>query len=300
MNAKICIFVLIFVYLIMQNFLSIYVLNISLDFKLRKLSTKHYKRFQKKIRLKFNNLPKQEWNKNINYSMSPTPINKTKTISASLPVKPIDGFIVKRDAKSLQRHLIGNTHQQQQPRIYGKSYHYQHMKNFTKMIGLHDKLKERFSQNLNSSFPFKYIIKNENLCRRDIYLLNLLLSAPGDFQIRSDIRSMWGSPRWKRITRFQVVHLLGKSEDEKTNEKILSENEQFGDIVQIDFQDSYDNLTLKVLSGLHWTEKFCQNVEWVMKSDVDVIINVFRLVRYSVINPPPWPRHASCGVHRCS
>ncbi|RXG55257.1 Beta-1,3-galactosyltransferase 5 [Armadillidium vulgare] len=91
---------------------------------------------------------------------------------------------------------------------------------------------------------------------------------------------MWGAAEWRRVTRYRLVMFLGQSLNESVNQRILIENELYGDIIQLDFIDSYENLTLKVLSGFHWISNFCSNAEWVLKSDSDVIVNIFSITKF--------------------
>uniref|UniRef100_A0A8D2IPM5 Hexosyltransferase n=1 Tax=Varanus komodoensis TaxID=61221 RepID=A0A8D2IPM5_VARKO len=60
----------------------------------------------------------------------------------------------------------------------------------------------------------------------------------------------------------------------KKDESIL-----YGDIIQQDFVDSYDNLTLKTIMAFRWLTEFCSNARYVMETDADVFINVGNLVK---------------------
>ncbi|XP_010193189.1 PREDICTED: beta-1,3-galactosyltransferase 2-like, partial [Mesitornis unicolor] len=64
------------------------------------------------------------------------------------------------------------------------------------------------------------------------------------------------------------------------------ENSLHGDLIQQDFMDTYNNLTLKTLMGMEWVSKHCPNASYVVKADSDVFLNLNYLVaqRLSVIN----------------
>ena len=47
-----------------------------------------------------------------------------------------------------------------------------------------------------------------------------------------------------------------------------------------DMVDSYKNLTLKVVHGLAWADKFCRRFDFLVKVDSDVFFNPFPLVDY--------------------
>lgn len=59
--------------------------------------------------------------------------------------------------------------------------------------------------------------------------------------------------------RFQikVVFLIGKTENNETQEKIIGEYQTYNDLIQEDFIDSYNNLTLKSVMMLKWVVKNC-------------------------------------------
>uniref|UniRef100_A0A8C0C1M3 Hexosyltransferase n=1 Tax=Buteo japonicus TaxID=224669 RepID=A0A8C0C1M3_9AVES len=57
------------------------------------------------------------------------------------------------------------------------------------------------------------------------------------------------------------------------------------DILQQDFLDTYNNLTLKTLMGMEWVSKHCPNASYVVKADRDVFLNLGYLVRQFLIPP---------------
>ncbi|NXJ86951.1 B3GT2 galactosyltransferase, partial [Trogon melanurus] len=58
------------------------------------------------------------------------------------------------------------------------------------------------------------------------------------------------------------------------------------DILQQDFADTYNNLTLKTLMGLEWVSKHCPGAAYVVKADRDVFLNLRYLVRRFLAVPP--------------
>ena len=64
-------------------------------------------------------------------------------------------------------------------------------------------------------------------------------------------------------------------------ESIARENDKHHDIVQGDFLDTYRNLSYKNIMGKLWVTEFCQQVFWLMRSDL-----VLR--RYCVYRPSLW------------
>ncbi|NXI81391.1 B3GT5 galactosyltransferase, partial [Rhipidura dahli] len=67
---------------------------------------------------------------------------------------------------------------------------------------------------------------------------------------------------------------------------VLQEEDRLhGDLLQQDFLDTYNNLTLKTLMGLEWVSRFCPNATYVMKADHDVFLNLEFLAR-RLLQPP--------------
>ncbi|XP_014362624.2 uncharacterized protein LOC106714171 isoform X1 [Papilio machaon] len=81
---------------------------------------------------------------------------------------------------------------------------------------------------------------------------------------------------------FKLVFLLGlPPNDNNTDvqEKIETEVETYGDIIQEGFIDSYNNLTLKSIMMLKWVTNNCnESVRYILKTDDDMYINVPNLV----------------------
>lgn len=85
-----------------------------------------------------------------------------------------------------------------------------------------------------------------------------------------------------RVSSTQVIFLVGKSQSNATTQQqLLEESNAFGDVIQEDFIDTYNNLTLKSLMLLKWIVSFNQDadrVKYVMKCDDDTFLNIPNLV----------------------
>jgi len=131
--------------------------------------------------------------------------------------------------------------------------------------------------------PFRYVINPTSVCSGDIFLLVYVHSAPGHFKQRMAIRETWGSARNFPDSVIKVIFLCGivpTDEGGLIQEALLLEADTYGDIVQEDFIDSYRNLTYKGILGLKWVSSYCRHAEFLLKSDDDIFINIFRLVAH--------------------
>jgi len=131
--------------------------------------------------------------------------------------------------------------------------------------------------------PFNYVINPTSACFGDIFLIIYVHSAPGHFKQRMAIRETWGNVGNFPDIVVKVVFLLGiipTDEGRSVQEALLMEADNYGDIVQEDFVDSYRNLTYKGIMGLKWISTYCRNAQFVLKSDDDIFINIFSLVTH--------------------
>ena len=105
--------------------------------------------------------------------------------------------------------------------------------------------------------PQTYIITNENVCSsvHDLFIIVIVHSAILNFERRKFIRNTWGNANRRGMpdkNKFRIVFLLGKPDKNQHQLTINLENEQYSDIVQGTFLDTYKNLTYKALLGLRW------------------------------------------------
>ncbi|XP_012546334.2 uncharacterized protein LOC101737726 [Bombyx mori] len=81
---------------------------------------------------------------------------------------------------------------------------------------------------------------------------------------------------------FKLAFILGlpvNDSNSAVQRKIDEEIDKYGDIIQEDFIDSYNNLTLKSIMMLKWINNKCKDkVRYILKTDDDMYINVVNLV----------------------
>ncbi|XP_055333842.1 uncharacterized protein LOC129585249 [Paramacrobiotus metropolitanus] len=136
---------------------------------------------------------------------------------------------------------------------------------------------------------FQHIISEPALCvrlrRKPPYLLIFTHSSPANFRLRQKIRETWYSRESR--TRNNIVNLffLGISStnlSSQTQRQIAAESAKFHDIIQLDFIDSYRNLTFKHTAALKYLTENCQNItyKFVLKTDDDMVLDVDSIVFY--------------------
>ncbi|XP_066940158.1 beta-1,3-galactosyltransferase 2-like [Macrobrachium rosenbergii] len=149
----------------------------------------------------------------------------------------------------------------------------------------------------SESFPYRYLINEEKACNEMTEIINIVPIAPSSVSSRKMIRELWASPKHQNISLMTTLFLVGLPPSGQLQEIINKESMDFHDIIQVEFVDSYLNLTLKTLSILHWTENFCPNASWILKSDEDVFVNSFALKDYlhHISNGRSLEMHSSVG-----
>ncbi|XP_045206214.2 beta-1,3-galactosyltransferase 1-like [Mercenaria mercenaria] len=129
----------------------------------------------------------------------------------------------------------------------------------------------------------KYLIESKSICSETPELMVLVPSVPTNENVRSAIRKTYGliahyTPsdllNYGMEHPVKIAFLLGRSPNHSVEIDVINEQERYKDIVQVDFVDSYYNLTLKILYGFKWVSTFCKGVKYVLKSDEDVFVNV--------------------------
>ncbi|KAF7994003.1 hypothetical protein HCN44_011272 [Aphidius gifuensis] len=124
------------------------------------------------------------------------------------------------------------------------------------------------------------ILSPDELCASSPYLVIIICSAIGNHNSRNAIRNTWGSDEYlnKFNLTVKIAFLLGQNDNDTLNNAVVDENDEYGDIIQATFHDTYNNLTLKSVMMLKWVTKYCSHATYLMKTDDDMYINVDNLL----------------------
>ncbi|KAK3607174.1 hypothetical protein CHS0354_007089 [Potamilus streckersoni] len=104
-------------------------------------------------------------------------------------------------------------------------------------------------------------------------------SAVLKFDRRKSLRETWANPRLLQNHPAWIVFLVGKTKSSTSQKALEIESETFSDVVQGDFIDDYHNLTHKGIHGYRWIVKYCEKVQFILKIDDDVFVNIFLVIR---------------------
>ncbi|XP_033753148.1 beta-1,3-galactosyltransferase 5-like [Pecten maximus] len=109
-------------------------------------------------------------------------------------------------------------------------------------------------------------------------LIFLVMSPANDKKSRNAIRDTWGGIPDQKTGNYRVVFVVGriKSTD------LLHEASEQRDILQLNVPDTQKAITERVAHSLRWLTLRCQSIKYVMKTNIEVFINVpyiFRILK---------------------
>lgn len=124
-------------------------------------------------------------------------------------------------------------------------------------------------------------ISNPDFCSdfgSSLKVLILVTSAPNHSEARNGIRQTWG--HYNQREDVAIAFFVGGISDPALQNEIYTESKLYGDLIQSHFKDSYNNLTLKTISMLEWVDIYCHKVNFILKTDDDMFINVPKLLDF--------------------
>lgn len=120
----------------------------------------------------------------------------------------------------------------------------------------------------------------------------IVKSALKHFDRRAAIRQSWGFEKRFSDVVMRTVFVLGVSSDnnKELQKHIDVESDQYHDIVQGSFEDTYFNNTIKTMMGLKWATNFCSTSKFYFFVDDDYYLSVKNMLRF-LQNPTRYPMY---------
>lgn len=131
---------------------------------------------------------------------------------------------------------------------------------------------ERHSDSRSSQF----ILDKPNVCDGSPLVVIIVCSASEHLAMRDVIRQTWASQRDPDV---RTLFLLGRNGNDSVDSSVSSEDEKHGDVIRMDFVDSYANLSLKSTLMLGWMLSHCSTVKFLVKTDDDTFLNAPLLLK---------------------
>ncbi|KAL1005741.1 hypothetical protein UPYG_G00063390 [Umbra pygmaea] len=141
---------------------------------------------------------------------------------------------------------------------------------------------------------YKFVIDEPEKCQtgnQAPFLVLMVPVAPVNRLARDTIRRTWGNETLVQGKKVQTLFLLGLPGEpgaSELQEKLSKESRAHHDVLQSDFMDTYNNLTIKTMLILEWLASRCSKTSYVMKIDSDMFLNVQNLV--SMLLKPDTPK----------
>ncbi|XP_040194921.1 beta-1,3-galactosyltransferase 5-like [Rana temporaria] len=136
---------------------------------------------------------------------------------------------------------------------------------------------KRFSIKTDYKRKHFMTVPESNCNQNPPFLVLLVTTTYGQIEARMAIRKTWGKEQLIQGKRVVTFFLLGTSPSKL--DSLSEELNTYKDIIQKDFVDTYYNLTIKTLMGLDWIVNHCPQTHYVMKTDTDMFVNTYYLVK---------------------
>ncbi|XP_023125219.2 beta-1,3-galactosyltransferase 1 [Amphiprion ocellaris] len=131
---------------------------------------------------------------------------------------------------------------------------------------------------LLSPDSYHYLLNQPAVCRdRSPFLVFLVPVGPQEAGAREAVRRTWGGSARDTVTLF-FTGLPEGDPGSAVQEELEEESRQQADIIQMNFVDSYHNLTIKTVLMMRWLATHCPAASYAMKVDADIFVNVFQLL----------------------
>ena len=115
---------------------------------------------------------------------------------------------------------------------------------------------------------------DRELCSSEdkLRLLVVIYSSPIHYERRKVIRRTWGRA-FTAYPGVRFIFLIGQS-PKGLEQDIIKESQEHNDIVQEDFVDTFQNLTVKATFMFKWiTSNDCLTAKFLFKADDDTFVN---------------------------
>ena len=125
----------------------------------------------------------------------------------------------------------------------------------------------------------KAILSNNALCdKTSVDILIYFHSKWDNFKRRSVLRETWASTKTFTDINIRTLFILGKPPSKKDQLRINSEAALYSDILQGNFTDNFNNITLKSVHAVQWINDNCLQAKYILKADDDMFVNIFTTV----------------------
>ncbi|KAH9499880.1 hypothetical protein Btru_076829 [Bulinus truncatus] len=122
----------------------------------------------------------------------------------------------------------------------------------------------------------KVILGSQHGCQEaDSYdAIMAVHTAPSNEAKRQAFRWLYTDSQKTYPYTLKVIFFIGLVKNAKLHSQLVNESQQFGDLVQGNFVDSYKNLTYKTIFVYKWVSDHCRGLKLMLRTDDDVYLDV--------------------------
>uniref|UniRef100_A0A1I7Y4J6 Hexosyltransferase n=1 Tax=Steinernema glaseri TaxID=37863 RepID=A0A1I7Y4J6_9BILA len=125
---------------------------------------------------------------------------------------------------------------------------------------------------------FSFLQSPNPLCTGDPLNLVVVHSAVMNRDRRNFMRATYFSKEIQQRYGLSPLFVLGKSRVPESNDLVRKEADSFGDILQIDVEETYHNITHKTRAWISYLNQQCgSQVKYILKMDDDVMMDIHGL-----------------------
>nr|XP_032518374.1 beta-1,3-galactosyltransferase brn-like [Danaus plexippus plexippus] len=147
-------------------------------------------------------------------------------------------------------------------------------------------------------YPYRFL-SNSGKCTliEKIDLFIIVKSAMNNFERRDAIRQTYGMETFNQGIVMSTMFFVGVDEPKSATQRRLEhEMADFKDIIQVDFQDTYDNNTIKTMMSFRWLYEHCPIADFYFFTDDDMYVSVKNLLEYLKEQTKTKERDPSSGT----
>ena len=135
---------------------------------------------------------------------------------------------------------------------------------------------------LSYDFEISHACYDKNGNPLDIFMVVLISTPPHHIHMRTAIRKTWCKEQIVQGESIRCLFVMGMlpSESDEVKEQLRYEHLRYGDLLRANFDESFQNLTLKVILGLKWISENCPHAKYLYKGDDDMFVNFNNIISF--------------------
>ncbi|CAF1028481.1 unnamed protein product [Adineta steineri] len=129
---------------------------------------------------------------------------------------------------------------------------------------------------IHVDFTDNFSLNYSKICKSDDILLIYIISKAEHIERRKRIRRTWANKnRYGQLLQTCFIFLIGYQTN--YSQSIRSEARIYNDIIQLNIDETYQNIIYKEIGALKWSQIYASHVPYLFKTDDDIIVDTLLL-----------------------